>query len=538
MADSPMAKILITEAIHPSGLQLLESCGTLEIDYRPELGEEELPVIIERYDGLISGSRTVISKSLLGNTSRLKAIIKAGSGLDNIDVSGATTKGVAVLASVGVNAVSAAEHTIALIMASCRHIPFANASMKAGKWEKKKFQGAELAGKTLGILGLGQIGTLVAKKASRGLKMNVIGYDAAISRESAQQAGVKLVTIEDLLAASDVITAHIPLTEGSKGLFNPRTFGLMKQGAILINTSDLGIVDVPALLNALDSGQLGCAAIDVTPGRLDMAQPLLNHPRTILTPDLSAQTGEAEENFSISAATNAIGFFEKGLLTNAINVPNIEPGERSVVGPYMDLAKRLGQFLAGLASDSISRFEVQLCGEISQVDVEPIANAGLWGLLNKVEGSQINYVNAPVAAKDRGIRVLKTTQKSEQQFGASVKMTLTSVGGQEMSVEGALIHRIGNEPRIIGIDTFVTEAVPSGPMLVIKNRDIPGMIAGVSGALAKRGANIAQMNLSRDKVGGTAISILNLDSPADEQTLDSIRSIQGILGVTQVILDE
>ncbi len=537
MASSKIAKILVSDVIHDSGLELLKNCESLEIDYRPELTQEELINVINRYDGLIVGSRTVVSKSALENSSALKALGKAGAGVDNIDVAAATVKGIAVLASIGVSAVSAAEHTIALIMAASRHIPFADASMKAGKWEKKKFQGAELAGKTLGILGLGQVGIMVARKACHGLKMNVVGYDAVISRESAQQAGVKLVTIEEMLAGSDIVTAHIPLTEGSKGLFNARTFGLMKKGAILVITSDLGIVDITALADTLDSGLLSCAAIDVSQRRLDMIQPLLKHPRTVITPDLSAQTGEAEENFSISAARNIIDFFEKGLLSSAINVPNIDPGQRVIIGPYMDLSRRLGQFLGGLAADSISRFEVQLCGEISDVDVEPIANAGLWGLLSMVEDAHINYVNAPVAARERGIRVLQTTQKGDKQFGASVRMTLTSVSGGKISVEGALINRIGNEPRIIGIDSYVTEAVPSGPMLMIKNRDIPGMIAGVSGALAKSGANIAQMNLSRDMAGGTAISILNLDSPADEKTLDAIRSIPGILGVTQLILD-
>lgn len=537
MASSNVARILVAEFIHDSGLELLRDCQGLEVDYRPELTEKELIEIIKPYDGLLIGSRTIVSKSVLENSPALKALCKAGAGIDNIDVGQATAKGIAVLASVGVNAVSAAEHTIALMMAASRHIPFADASMKAGKWEKKKFQGAELAGKTLGILGLGQIGMMVARKASHGLKMNVIGYDAVISKESAQQSGVKLVTIEEMWASSDIVTAHIPLTEGSKGLFNTRTFSLMKRGAILINTSDLGIIDVAALANALDSGHISCAALDVSQRRLEMVQPLLNHPCAVITPDLSAQTGEAEENFSISAARNLIDFFEKGHLSSAINVPNIQPGQRVVIGPYMDLSRRLGQFLGGLASDSISRFEVQLCGAISDVDVEPISNAGLWGLLSIVEGTHINYVNAPIAARERGIRVLQTTQKADQQFGASVKMTLTSVSGHKISVEGALIQRIGNEPRIIGIDSFVTEAVPSGPMLLIKNRDIPGMIAGVSSALAKSGANIAQMNLSRDMAGGTAISILNLDSPADELTLDGIRSIEGILGVTQLILD-
>ncbi len=538
MADRKISKILIAEVIHEAGLLLLRNCNSIEVDYRPELTEEELPGIIGNYDGLIVGSRLNVPGSLFELAPGLKAVAKAGSALENIDVTAATYRGVAVLASVGVNAVSAAEHTIALMMAASRHIALADASMKEGKWEKKKFQGAELAGKTVGILGLGQIGTLVARKACYGLKMDVIGYDAVISRESAQQAGVKLVSIEEMLGGSDIVTAHIPLTEGSKGLFNSRTFGLMKRGAIFINTSDLGIVDVPALISALDSGQLSCAAVDISHKRLEMVKPLLSHPLAIVTPDLSAQTGEAEENFSVTAARNIIDFFEKGLLANAVNVPNIDPAQRVVVGPYMDLARRLGQFLGGLASDSISKFEVQLCGEISQVDVEPIANSGLWGLLSIVEGPHINYVNAPVAARERGIRVLQTTQRAEQQFGASVRMTLTSVSDKKISVEGALIQRIGNEPRIIGIDTFVTEAVPSGPMLIIRNQDIPGMIAGVSGTLARSGANIAQMNLSRDKPGGTAISILNLDSPADEKTLDAIRSIPGILGVTQLILDE
>ncbi|MFH1113610.1 MAG: phosphoglycerate dehydrogenase [Pseudomonadota bacterium] len=530
--------ILVSDNLHRRGVDLLASRPGFLVDVNTGLTAEALKDIIGKYHGLVIRSATKVTADILAAAENLKVVGRAGTGLDNVDIPEATRRGVVVMNTPGGNAVAAAEHTIGMIMAAHRHIPQAVASMKQGKWEKKKFQGREMAGKTLGVIGLGKIGSLVSRLASSGLKMKVVGYDPVTSSEAAAQQGASLVTLNEVFAASDIITVHTPLNDDTRSIVDSRAFSLMKDGVIIVNCARGGVIDEDALLSALESGKAAAAALDVfsagTPGD---DHPLVMHPRVIATPHLGASTDEAQVNVAVAVAQQIVDYLENNVVRNAVNVPSIDAALMAKVGPYLDLAKRLAQFLGGLATGSVKEIEMEYQGEIASWDLKPITNAALVGLLETFEGADVNQINAALLARERGVRVLATTRREGSEYGSSVLMRMRCTDETSRSVQGALIRRIGYEPRIIGIDEFLTEAVPAGAMLIVRNKDVPGMIAGVAGALAGGGINIAQMNLSRDAAGGSAMSILNLDSPADDATLDTIRDIPGIIGVTQVVLE-
>ncbi|MGB6063572.1 MAG: phosphoglycerate dehydrogenase [Desulfomonilaceae bacterium] len=529
--------ILVSDNVHQQGLGLLEKQEGFHVDVKTGLSADALKQIIGTYDGLVIRSATTVTADLLKFASKLKVIGRAGTGLDNVDVAAATRQGIVVMNTPGGNAVATAEHTISLIMCAHRHIPQAVASMKKGKWEKKKFQGREMAGKTLGVIGLGKVGSIVSKLASRGLKMNVLGYDPFTTVEAASQIGAKLASLQDILSCSDVITVHTPLSNETRGMIDAAAFGKMKEGIVVVNCARGGIIDETALLDALESGKVSAAALDVYTSSPPGEHPLVMHPRVVATPHLGASTGEAQINVAIAVANQIIDYLAKGIVRNAVNLPGMDPAKAAKITPYLGLARRLAQFLGLLTPNGIIELEIEYHGEVASWDLKPITNSALVGLLSGFEGTEVNQVNASMIAQARGIRVSETTLEESELHGSSLLLRTGTSKGMSHSVQGALIRRIGYEPRIIGIDGFVTEAVPAGPMLVVNNKDIPGMIAGMSGALAAGGINIAQMNLSRDCVGGMAMSIINIDAPADDVTLESIRSIEGIIGVKQVILD-
>lgn len=530
-------RVLVSDNVHEQGIELLRKRELFLVDVKIGLPPDELARIIGDYHGLVIRSATKVTADLIRSASQLKVIGRAGSGLDNVDVAEATRKGIVVMNTPGGNAMATAEHTLTMIMAACRHIPHAVHSMKLGKWEKKKFQGSEVTGKTLGVIGLGKVGSLVAKRASKGLKMNVLGYDPVTTPEAASQMGAKLTPLDDIIRKSDVISIHTPLSPETRNMLNAASFEKMKSGVIVVNCARGGLIDEQALLDALESGKVAAAALDVYAETPPGDNPLVMHPRVVATPHLGASTVEAQINVATAIAEQIIDFLEHGVIRNAVNVPAIDPGLRPKLAPYLDLASRLGHFLSQLSPGQISEMQMVYFGEIAQWDVKPVTNAALVGLLSRFAGPDVNDVNARVTAERHGIKVSETTSRESAFYGPSVEIRARSSEGSTLSVLGALIQRIGFEPRIIGIDDFVTEAVPAGAMLVVANKDVPGMIAGISGALARSGINIAQMNLSRDKIGGRAMSIINIDALADEATLEVIRGIEGILSVRQVVLD-
>ncbi len=531
-------RILVLDNVHEDGINRLVARPGFQVDVRAGLTSDALKETVGHYQALVIRSTTRVTEDIIDSARNLKVIGRAGTGVDNVDVAAATRRGIVVMNTPGGNAMSTAEHTLAMIMAAHRHIPLATESMKMGKWEKKKFQGREMAGRTLGVIGLGRIGSLVGMRARRGLKLDVIGHDPATTTQAASQLGVRLVSLDELFTRADIITVHTPLSSETQGLVGDRAFEMMKDGVIIVNCARGGIVDETALLKALESGKVAAAALDdfasIPPG----ASPLVAHPRVIATPHLGASTREAQIDVAVQIAEQIIDYLERGVIRNAVNVPAIDSGQMARLGPYLDLARRLAEFLGRLTPEGMIEMEVETRGDVAAWDIKPLTNAALVGLLSRYEGTELNEVNAPVIAQERGIRVLETTAPETARNGPSLVIRTRCADGTSLSVQGALIERVGYEPRIIGIDHFVTEAVPAGPMLIVTNRDIPGMIAGVSGALARSGINIAQMNLSRESIGGKAISILNLDSPADEETLNAIRGIDGILSVKQVVLDQ
>ncbi|MCX5872237.1 MAG: phosphoglycerate dehydrogenase [Deltaproteobacteria bacterium] len=531
-------KILIADQIHESGMNILSSSPLLDVDPKVGLSKADLYASIGIYDAIVVGEETAVQTDLLELAPRLKVIAKVGPDLDNLDVPEATRRGVVVMNAPASYIVSAGEHTIALMAAVHRHLPAAVDSMKQGKWEKKKFQGREMAGKTLGVVGFDKTGAMVARYASRGLRMNILVHDVVVTPDTIKQQGFRPVSLVELLERSDVISLHVPLNPDTRNMLNAEAFSLMKPGVIIINTSRAGLIHENSLLSALDSGKVSGAALDVHSEVYLRNSSLLNHPKVICTPNLSVATDEARENVSKSIAESLRDYFEKGLMENAVNVSVVDPVLRTKIGPYTELARRLGMFIAGLSSENVGTIEVGYRGELVDWDLKPLTTAALAGFLNVLKGSDANLVNANLIARECGIQIHETILKESVEGRPSITIQVFSGQTTSIKVEGALIRRFGEEPRIIGIDEFVTEAIPAGPMLIVKNRDIPGMIAGISGVLARRQMNIAQMNLSRDCAGGTAMSITNLDSPADEETLGEIRKINGIISVNQIIIDD
>lgn len=531
-------KVIVTDNVHENGIARLRNRTGFQIDVRTGMSHDEFKGIVAGYHAIIIGDTTKVTADIINAGDNLRVIGRAGTDLGNVDVAEATRRGIVVMNTPGGDLIAVAEHAVSLIMAAHRHIPQAVASMKKGKWEKKKFQGREIAGRTLGVIGLGDIGSLTAQYAVRGLKMKVLGYDPVISRETASKSGIKLVSVEEIYSSSDVITIHAPLNRETRGMINAGAFDAMKNGVIIISCGCLELIEEQALFDALESGKVSAACLDDRAENLTQDSRLLAHPSVIATPNLGASTAEAQINVAEAIADQTINYLEKGIIHNAVNAPAIEAGQLVKMAPYMDLAKRLTRFLGQLAGANIIDVEIKYRGEITQWDLKPVTNSALVGLLSGFEGSNVNDVNAAILAGKRGITVRETVLKESSLHGPSLEIRTTAVDGGSMSVQGALIRRIGYEPRIIGIDNFVTEAVPAGPMLIVTNRDVPGMIAGMSGVLAGNGINIGQMNLSRDEIGGKAISIINIDTPADRAVLDSIRGIEGILSVRQIILEQ
>jgi D-3-phosphoglycerate dehydrogenase len=533
-------KILALDNVHEAGVDILHRQDGFEVDVKPTLDPLDLKTILPNYDAMIIRSGTKLKTDLLDAASKLKVVVRAGAGVDNIDIAEATRRGVIVMNTPGGNSQATAEHTISLIMSAHRHIAQAVQSMKDGKWEKKKFQGRELQGRTLGVIGLGQVGGIVAKLASQGLKMKVLGYDPAVTAKAASQIGAEYATIDSIFARSDVITVHTPLNDHTKNLINAEAFQKMKDGVIIINCARGGIVDQEALLQVLESRKVAAAGLDVYTEQPPGSSPLVQHPNVIATPHLGASTGEAQVNVSVAAAEQIIDYLDLGVIRNAVNVPAVGPSDMVKLAPYLDLATRLAQFLGGLGptqASEIKEMEIQYVGDISSWNLAPITNSALVGLLSRF-ADDVNLVNAHTMAEDRGIKISETTLKKSEDLASSIQINTYYADGTSRSVIGSVLRSVGNKPRILGVDNFSTEAVPAGSMLVITNRDKPGMIAGFAGILAAKGINIAQMNLSRESLGGTALSIINIDEPADEDTLKEIRNINGVLSIKQVTLDD
>ena len=518
-------KVLVSDNLSPVGVQLLEESG-LQVDVNTGLAPEALKEIIGVYDGLVIRSATKVTADILEAAKNLKVVGRAGIGLDNVDISAASAKGVVVMNAPDGNAVTTAEHAISMLLALSRNIPQATGSMKAGKWEKKKFMGREVTGKTLGIIGIGRIGSIAASRA-QGLKMKTIAYDPHMPKEMAERIGVELVSLEDLARRSDYITVHVPRTKETANLLSTEFFAAMKPDGMFIDCARGGVCDEAALYLALKEGRIGGAALDVfatEPTTLENC-PLLGLDNFICTPHLGASTSEAQDNVALMIARQMSDFLLHGSVTNAVNVPSVSSDVLAQVGPYITLGEMLGSMHMQLSKGGIEDVRIDYSGELAELNTSPITVAFLKGLFTPILKDAVNYVNAPLVAKDRGIRVVESHSERADDFTNTLTITVKTSEGENMLM-GTVFGR--REPRLVRLNGFRLEALPTGPMLLVFNRDVPGVIGALGTALGKAGVNISRMTVGREEESNQNIILLSTDQLISKELLTEVRELANI----------
>ena len=530
-----MFKVMIRDNMSPVAKEILEATGTIEVvvdNDKSTNDPEALADLIKDFDGLAVRSGTQVTEAVLEKAPRLKVIGRAGIGVDNIDQQAATRKGIVVMNAPGGNTVTTAEHALSLMFALARNIPQATASLREGKWEKKKLQGVEISGKTLGIVGLGHIGRVVAERAL-GVRMRVIASDPFVSEEAAEELGVKRVGFEELLKESDFITLHVPRMKETANMINAETLARMKPGARLINCSRGEVVNLDDLYAAVESGRLAGAALDVFPQEPpDPQLRVLQHPNIIFTPHLGASTGEAQVNVARMIAEQMAGYLLDGVILNAVNFPSVSMEEMARLRPHLVLAERMGSLMGQLVR-GVHDLTISYSGEICKLSTRPVTHALLKGLLGSFTDTPINYVNARAIAKDRGIGVVETSDQSPEDFSSLIKLKLDSPEEGPDEIWGTIYEK--KYPRIIRIGDIYMDAIPEGSMIVIQNIDKPGVIGHVGTTLGRHGINIARFQLGRRL--DRAVCLVNIDTPADEAVLEEIESLPIILSVKQVHLE-
>ena len=528
-------RILVADGVSPKGIALLADNPQFEVEIGNAKGipEDELIAKINDFDALVVRSQTKIKAKVLEAATRLKVIGRAGVGVDNVDVEAATAKGIVVMNTPGGNTISTAEHTFSLLLSLARKIPQAHASMVAGKFDRKSFEGTELCGKTLGIVGMGRIGGEVARRAIA-FGMNVIAYDPYLVQSRARSLQVELADdLPYLLTRADFITVHMPLTPETKNILNAKTIAQCKKGVRIVNCARGGLVEEAALLEALQSGQVGGAALDVyekEPPPEDMVFRSL--PNVVLTPHLGASTSEAQESVGIEIAQAISDFLVNGIIANAVNVPNVDLRTLAIIRPYLNLGEKLGKLLAQIAPHGLETLTISYAGKVSETETVPISRAVLKGLLFKVSEVAINEVNAPSAAKNLGLKINETKSGEGGEYTDLLSVSATK-GDQNFEV-GATLY--GVHPRIVRINGHSLEATPQGILMIIENKDRPGMMGWIGTLLAKHQINIGSMSLSRGQEDGTALSVYNLDSCPTPETLKEIEAGSGILSVQMATL--
>ncbi|MEC4675880.1 MAG: phosphoglycerate dehydrogenase, partial [Nitrospirota bacterium] len=517
--------------ISPKGVEILRKAG-IEVDVKTGLKPEELKACIGDYSGLIIRSATKVTAEIIDAAVNLKVIGRAGSGLDNVDRNAASKKGVVVMNTPGGNTITTAEHTIAMLFSVARLIPQATASMKAGKWEKKKFMGVELFNKTLGIIGLGNIGGEVSKRA-RALEMNVIAYDPFLSEEQANASGIKKVSLDEIFEGSDFITIHAPLTPETKGIINAGTIGRMKEGVRIINCARGGIINEQDLHDAMKSGKVAGAALDVFEKEPPVDNPLLEVENFICTPHLGASTGEAQENVATAVAEQLVDYLVRGTIRNAVNFPSIPSDQVHRLQPYINLAEKLGGFSSQVFEGGATEITVEFRGEASEINTAPVTIAAVKGFLTPILLETVNFVNAPYIAKERGIEVKETRSADAGDYQSMIALRIKA-RDKEIYLAGTLFSK--KDPRIVLINDFKVEIIPEGELLLMYNNDKPGVIGNIGALLGENSINIARMHFGRETAGGKAISVVSIDVKPDAEIIRRIRELPNILSVKQISL--
>jgi D-3-phosphoglycerate dehydrogenase len=525
-------KILISDNLSKQGVEILQKAG-LTVDVKTKMPKEELLRDIKRYEGLIVRSATKVTADVIAAAEKLRIVGRAGSGLDNVDIVSATKRGIVVMNTPGGNTVTTAEHTLAMMFALARKIPQATDSMKAGKWEKDRFMGMELYNKTLGIVGMGQIGSHVAKLA-QGVMMNVIAFDPYLAEDRARKMGVEMMGLHELFRRADIVSVHTPLTSETKNIINADTIGTMKDGVRIINCARGGIVSEKDLYDALKSGKVGGAAFDVFEEEpIAPNHPLLKLDNFVCTPHIGASTTEAQENVATGIAEQIVDYLTRGIARGAVNVPSVPADLLPRLQPYITLAEKLGHLQSQLYEGGIERVTIEYKGEVANVNVAPLTIAALKGLLTPILEETVNYVNAPVIARERGIEVKEVKSSDAGDFTSLITL-LVEADKKTSRIAGALYSR--RDPRIVQLDRFRVEIVPEGHMLFILNNDRPGVIGDVGHILGKHQINIARMQCSREEKGGQALLILGVDGPLPAEALRAVTVAKNILSVKLVRL--
>jgi D-3-phosphoglycerate dehydrogenase len=515
-------RVLIADPMDPKAAAIFRDRG-IEVDEKPGLSADELAAIIGEYDGLAVRSATKVTRSVLEAAGRLRVVGRAGIGVDNVDIPAATARGVVVMNTPFGNSITTAEHAIALMFALARQLPQADASTQAGKWEKNRFMGVELTAKTLGLIGCGNIGSIVASRAL-GLKMKVLAYDPFLTEERAVELGVEKVHLHELLARSDFITLHTPLTDQTRGILSREAIALTRPGVRIINCARGGLVDEAALKDSLDSGHVAGAALDVFESEPATASPLFGTPGFISTPHLGASTNEAQVNVAIQVAEQMSDFLLLGGVVNAINMPSLSAEEAPRLRPYMALAEKLGRLIGQVLGENVRSVSVEVEGAAAELNQKPITGAVLAGLMGSYSDS-VNMVNAPFLAKERGLDVREVRHEREGDYHTLVSVTVGTPHG-EQRVAGTLF---GNKaPRLVEMFGVGVEAELTGAMLYIVNTDEPGFIGRLGTALGEAGINIATFNLGRRAAGGEAVALIAVDGEVPSRVADQLSALPGV----------
>jgi D-3-phosphoglycerate dehydrogenase len=530
-----MPKILIADKLSKEGIAILESGGPdFEVVCDFEISHDDLVKKIASYDALVVRSRTTADAAVISAGTNLKVIGRAGVGLDNVDIDAATQRGVIVMNTPEGNTISTAEHTCALMIALSKNLAETTASMKAGKWEKKRFQGTELRGKTLGIIGLGRIGTNVAKRM-QAFGMRVLAHDPYKTEAAIRDLDCEPATVDEICERADVITLHVPKTDETANVLSAERIAKMKKGARVINCARGGLIDEAALAKALAEGRLAGAALDVFAKEpADKENPLLGLPNVVLSPHIGAATSEAQEQVALDVARQIVDTLRGGPVVNAVNYPAVEPELLPKLRPMMDLAEDLGCAVSQLVEGPVTELKVTFAGDVAERPTKPVTLQAVRGFLKRTTDVTVNFVNAMPLIEARGVKVIERREPQHEDFTSLIIVSATDAEGRSTRVGGTLFgHR---DPRIVILNDQRVDASPEGNLILITNRDVPGVVGAVGTLLAQRGVNIAQMNLGCDEAGRRALTIVKVDSKVGPHLIEELRRLDNILSVKSLVL--
>jgi len=525
-------KILVCDPISEKGLDLLYHTPGLEITTKYKSTEEELIKIVPEYHAILVRSQTKITAPVIEKATNLKVIGRAGVGVDNINVDAATIKGVVVVNAPEGNTIAAAEHTMAMMLAMARNVPQANIKLKNKEWDRKNFVGVELRNKTLGILGLGKIGTQVAKRA-KAFDMKVIGYDPYISKERAKTFGIEVVNLEELVKKSDFITLHMPKTEETRNIIDAEKIALMKDGVRIVNCARGGLINEEALKEAIENGKVAGVALDVFEKEPATDNPLINFPQVVATPHLGASTAEAQVTVAQEVAEEVLRVLNGEPVRNAVNIPFIKPELLQFIQPYLGLAETLGKFISQLMDKPMEHIKINYNGKIAVYDLTTLTNTILKGLLRPILQDSVNYVNAAVVAKKRGIKVEESKSRELKNYANLINLEIKG-NGTTHQLAGTIFSN--NEVKLVQLDNFSMDTTPAEHMLIVPHIDKPGIIGKVGTIIGECGINIAGMQVGRNTIGGNAVMVLAIDNAVSKESLEKIRKIEGVFDVKYVCL--